>query len=242
MTANIGGDLFKLPAGEVKVSVGYENRRESADFSPDSFYTETLGQLSATGIEGSYITNEVYGETLIPIFSPTQDIPVLHRVELEGAARRVDNSIAGTATTWTEGMRWEPTEDVQLRANRTKSIRAPAITELFLPAATSFQFANDPCDHNFVNQGTAPATRKTNCAAAGIDTATFTSNVVNATALGTSSGNANLQSETADSPYHRHRASAALGAPIEHGRRLHRYPAYERNRNVDFAAAPVRLL
>ena len=193
VTANIGGDLFKLPAGEVKVSF------ESADFSPDNFNTLNLGQISATGIEGSYITNEVYGETLIPIVSPSQDIPALHRVELEGAVRRVDNSIAGTATTWTEGMRWEPTQDVQLRANRTKSIRAPAITELFLPAATSFQFANDPCDHNFVNQGTAPATRKTNCTAAGIATTTFTSNVVNATALGTSSGNANLQSETADS-------------------------------------------
>jgi iron complex outermembrane receptor protein len=199
LTAFIGADLFKLPAGEVKASFGYENRRESAKFSPDSFYSDTLGQLSATGIEGSYITNEVYGETLIPIFAPSQDIPALHRLELEGAARRVDNSISGTATTWTEGMRWEPTEDVQLRANRTKSIRAPAITELFLPAATSFQFANDPCDHNYVTQGTAPATRKANCTAAGINTGTFTSNVVNATAKGTSSGNTGLQSETADS-------------------------------------------
>jgi outer membrane receptor protein involved in Fe transport len=199
MTANLGGDVFKLPAGEVKVSFGYENRRESAKFDPDNFYTLNLGQIPATGIEGSYITNEVYGETLIPIFSPSQDIPALHRVELEGAARRVDNSIAGTATTWTEGMRWEPTEDFQVRANRTKSIRAPAITELFLPAAVSTQFANDPCDHNYVTQGTAPATRKANCTAAGINTDTFTSNVVNATALGTSSGNTALQSETADS-------------------------------------------
>jgi outer membrane receptor protein involved in Fe transport len=199
VTANIGGDVWKLPAGEIKASVGFENRRESARFSPDSFYSDTLGQLSATGIEGAYVTNELYGETLIPIFSPQQDIPGLHRVELEGAARRVDNSIAGNATTWTEGMRWEPVEDVQLRANRTKSIRAPAITELFLPAATSFQFANDPCDKNFVDQGTAPATRAANCKAAGINTATFTSNVVNATAKGTSSGNTDLQSEVADS-------------------------------------------
>lgn len=199
LTANIGGDLFKLPAGEVKMSVGFENRRESAIFSPDSFYSDTLGQLSATGIEGAYITNEVYAETLIPVFSPSQDIPGLHRVELEGSVRRVDNSIAGIATTWTEGMRWEPTEDLQIRANRTKSIRAPAITELFLPAATSFQFANDPCDHNYVSQGTAPARRQANCTAAGINTANFTSNVVNATAKGTSAGNSGLQSETADS-------------------------------------------
>jgi len=199
LTANLGGDLFKLPAGEVKLAVGFENRRETADFSPDNFYLQDLGQAQVTAVSGAYRTNEGYAETLIPIFEPAQDIPGLHRVELEGAVRRVDNSIAGSATTWTEGMRWSPTQDVQFRANRTKSIRAPAITELFLPSATVFSFANDPCDKNFVNQGTAPATRKANCEAAGIDTSTFVSNVVNATAIGTTSGNTNLQSETADS-------------------------------------------
>ena len=65
-----------------------------------------------------------------------QDIPGLDRVELEGAARRVDNSIAGDATTYTYGLRWSPIEDVQFRGNKTKSIRAPSITELFLPSAT----------------------------------------------------------------------------------------------------------
>jgi outer membrane receptor protein involved in Fe transport len=84
------------------------------------------------------------------------------------------------------------------RANRTKSIRAPAITELFLPSAQVFSFANDPCDENFIAQGTAPATRAKNCAAAGIPTG-FVSNVVNATALGTTSGNPDLHSEIADS-------------------------------------------
>ena len=199
LTANLGADLFKLPAGEVKLAVGYENRRETANFSPDAFYLEDLGQAQVTAVSGAYHTNEAYAETLIPIFSPSQDIPFLHRVELEGAARRVDNSIAGSATTWTEGMHWAPVQDVMFRANRTKSIRAPAITELFLPSATVFSFANDPCDKNFVGQGTAPATRAKNCAAAGIDTSTFVSNVVNATAIGTTSGNTGLQSEIADS-------------------------------------------
>jgi iron complex outermembrane receptor protein len=199
LTANFGGDLFKLPAGAVKLAVGYENRRESAEFSPDAFYLEDLGQAQVTAVSGAYHTNEVYAETLIPIFAPSQDIPGLHRVELEGAVRRVNNSIAGTATTWTEGLRWAPIQDVQFRANRTKSIRAPAITELFLPSATLFSFANDPCDKNFVGQGTAPGTRAANCAAAGINTATFVSNVVNATAIGVTSGNTGLQSEIADS-------------------------------------------
>jgi outer membrane receptor protein involved in Fe transport len=198
-TANFGGDVLKLPAGEWKVAVGYENRRESAEFTPDNFYLQDLGQAQVTAVAGAYHTNEAYVETLIPIFEPAQDIPVLHRVEIEGAARRVDNSIAGSATTWTEGLKWAPTQDIQFRANRTKSIRAPAITELFLPSATVFSFASDPCDKNFSNQGTAPATREKNCRAAGINPLSFVSNVVNASAIGTTSGNTDLQSEIADS-------------------------------------------
>ncbi|HEY6618728.1 MAG TPA: TonB-dependent receptor [Steroidobacteraceae bacterium] len=195
--AFVGGDILRVPAGEWKFSAGFENRRETASFSPDNFYTQDLGQAQITAVAGSYITNEVYFETLFPIFSPMQDIPGLDRLELEGAARRVDNSLAGNATTYTYALRWSPVEDVQFRGNKTKSIRAPSITELFLPTATSFQFANDPCDKNFVAQGTDPAQRAANCAAAGINTATFTSNVVNATALGTTSGNQNLVSEVA---------------------------------------------
>jgi len=198
VTANLSGDLFKLPAGEWKAAVGFEYRRESAEFDPDSFLQNGGGQTTATGISGAYHTKEFYGETLIPIFEPLQAIPVLHKLELEGAVRRVDNSIAGSSTTWTRGVHWAPIEDVEFRGNKTRSIRAPAITELFLPASQNFSFANDPCDKNFVNQGTDPATRRKNCIAAGIDPNTFVSNIVNATVLGTTSGNPSLTSETAD--------------------------------------------
>jgi outer membrane receptor protein involved in Fe transport len=51
---------------------------------------------------------------------------------------------------------------------------------------------------NFLGQGLDPATRAKNCAAAGIPVG-FNSNVVNATALGTNSGNPRLTSETASS-------------------------------------------
>lgn len=198
-TATVNGDLFRLPGGEVKASLGFENRRESASFDPDSFYTQALGTGAAIlGISGAYSTNEVFGELLVPLTSPEQNIPMLHSLQLEGAVRRVDNSIAGTATTWTAGLRWAPVQDMQFRGNKTRSIRAPAVTELFLPTVPSYSFANDPCDVNFIAQGAVPSTRAANCAAAGIPP-TFTSNVVNATALGTTSGNTHLTSETADS-------------------------------------------
>ena len=198
-TATINGDLFRLPGGEVKASLGYENRRESASFEPDTFYTQALGTGAAIlGISGAYTTSEIFGEVLVPLTSPDQNIPFLHSLQLEGAARRVDNSIAGTATTWTAGLRWAPIQDMQFRGNKTRSIRAPAVTELFLPSVPSYSFANDPCDVNYIGQGAVPATRAANCAAAGIPPG-FTSNVVNATALGTTSGNTHLTSETADS-------------------------------------------
>ena len=199
-TANLSGDILKLPAGEWKGAVGFENRRESANFSPDSFYTTTPapGQIVAGSVAGAYLTNEVYAETLVPIFEASQGIPLLHQVELEGAFRRVDNTIAGKSNTYTEGLRWAPVQDILFRGNRTFSIRAPAITELFLPTSTSNEFASDPCDHNFINQGLAPATRAANCAAAGIP-AGFTSNVVNATVQGVTSGNPSLSPEKADS-------------------------------------------
>jgi iron complex outermembrane recepter protein len=197
LNAFISGDIMKLPAGDWKGSVGFENRRESADFTPDAFYSGTYGQATATAIEGSYITNELYAETLVPIFEPAQDIPVLHKLEFEGAARRVDNSLAGNATTYTYGLRWAPVEDVLFRGNKTKSIRAPSITELFLPSTTSFQFAADPCDKTYSSQGNDPAVRQKNCLAAGIDPTTFVSTAASATVVGTTSGNPNLKSETA---------------------------------------------
>jgi iron complex outermembrane receptor protein len=197
-TANLSGNILKLPAGEWKGAVGFENRRESANFSPDSFYTTTPppGQSVAGSVAGAYVTNELYAETLVPIFEPSQDIPLLHQVEFEGAFRRVDNTIAGKSNTWTEGLRWAPVQDVLFRGNRTISIRAPAITELFLPTSTSNEAASDPCDKIFINQGLAPATRAANCAASGIP-AGFNSNVVNATVQGVTSGNPSLAPEKA---------------------------------------------
>ncbi|HZT05136.1 MAG TPA: TonB-dependent receptor [Steroidobacteraceae bacterium] len=204
VTANLTGPLVTLPAGDWQLAVGYENRREAAVFEPDSFYSANppVSNLTATGIEGAYHTNEVYAETLIPLFAAKQNVPALNRLELEGAIRRVKNSIAGSSNTWDAGLRWAPTKDILFRGNRTVSIRAPAITELFLPSSTSNEFATapgDPCDKNYVAQGPDPATRAKNCAAAGINTATFTSNAINATVTGLTSGNTALQSEVAKS-------------------------------------------
>ena len=137
--AFIGGDILKVPAGEWKFSAGFENRRESASFTPDDFYTQDLGQTKTTGIAGSYITNEGYFETLLPVFSPAQDIPGLNRLEFEGAARRVDNSIAGDATTYTYAVRWSPIEDVYFAPTRPSRFARRPSRSCSCPRQRSFR-------------------------------------------------------------------------------------------------------
>ncbi|HCY03511.1 MAG TPA: TonB-dependent receptor, partial [Erythrobacter sp.] len=92
----------------------------------------------------------------------------------------------------------KPVEDFAIRGNFTRSIRAPAITELFNPNSAIFTTADDPCDARFINAGPNPAQRAANCAADGLP-ANFTSNIVDFTTRGSLSGNTELENETADS-------------------------------------------
>jgi iron complex outermembrane recepter protein len=198
-TAAIDGTLFTLPGGAVKLVAGYENRRESADFQPDQFYQQGLGyDIPIGATDGSFLTNEFFGEALVPLVSPGNDIPFVHRLEVEAAAREVDHSVAGHATTWTAGARYEPVAILQFRGNYTRAIRAPSVTEAFTPTSQAFATASDPCDHTLVNGGPDPATRAKNCAAAGI-AQPFTSNIISFTEPITVSGDPTLQNEVADS-------------------------------------------
>lgn len=200
---NFGGELVELPAGPLGFNVGYETRTESAAFQPsfDSIVPLTRSSgIPPTG--GEYETDEIFGEALIPIVSPDMNIPFLEMAEINGAVREIDNSLAGSATVWTAGGRFAPVADITFRGNYTESIRAPSLVELFAPITGSFDFADDPCDFRFVGEGPDPATREANCRAdlgASYDPATFTSNVVNATAQGRTGGNPNLENETAES-------------------------------------------
>lgn len=199
IVANVSGNLIKLWTDPIKASLGFENRRESADFSPDQFYQQGVGyDIPIGGLEGAYTSNEVFGELLVPILEPTNNIPGAHRIELEGAIRDVDQTVAGKAITWTAGLRFEPVEMLQFHGNYTRSIRAPSVTEAFLPTSEAFTTANDPCDKSLINTGPDPAVRAANCAKAGI-VQPFTSNIINFTEPETVSGDPSLQNEIADS-------------------------------------------
>lgn len=202
--ANFGGDLFNLPAGPVSFAAGYEYRREKSDFNPNDPQERGVGRSAAiTPIVGKFRTNEAYGEILIPVFGGDFSYPLLRKVEIEASYRDIDHSIAGKDHSFSYGGRWTPFDGLMIRAQKSRSFRAPAITEISLPTATSFITATDPCDSRNINTGPNPTARLANCQAAftalGLP-ANFNliSQVQAATVQGTTSGNPNLKNEIAE--------------------------------------------
>jgi len=213
ISANMSGELFSLWSGanDVSIALGYEHRNESADFDPGAFFYGAVDPDDPTGprtqygrsipidpVKGEYNTDEIFGELLVPLVSPAMNVPFVYSLELNGAARYVVNSLTGGDVTWSAGGRWQPTEDLTFRGNFTRSIRAPAVTELFNPTSSIFTTADDPCDARFIGSGPNPTVRQANCAAAGLP-ANFTSNIVDFTTEGSLSGNTDLMNEKADS-------------------------------------------
>lgn len=217
-TASVTGSLFNLPGGEFGVAFGYEHRWESFDFEPGALLrgpgdtdpaVDDDGDGDPTNdadsytrdaaiqpVVGSFKTNEFFTEFQAPIIGPSNNIPFINRLELQGAFRWVDHSVAGGDPTWTIGGRWAPVSDISFRGNYTRSIRSPAVTEIAVPRSPGFFFAVDPCDADELTNGPDPATRQANCAAAGIPT-TFQSRSNQATFPGVTTGNDHLQNEKA---------------------------------------------
>jgi outer membrane receptor protein involved in Fe transport len=202
--ANFGGDILNLPAGPWGFVAGWEYRKEESSFTPNDPQRLGIGRSAAiTAISGSYHTNEYYVETTVPVFGKDFNFPLMRRLEFDGSYRKIDNSVAGTDKAWQYGGRWYPINDLMFRAQKSRSFRAPAITETSLPTATSFFTATDPCDARNINSGPSPATRAANCAAdfvaAGLPANyQLTSQVQAATVQGTTSGNPTLKNEIAE--------------------------------------------
>ena len=209
IVADVKGDLFTLPAGSVQGVLGYEHRRESQSFDPGTFYTGELqsdgsyasygGSVPITQVSGAYHTDEVFGELNVPVISSEMNIPAIYSIDLNAAGRYTKNSLTGGNWSYTFGGSYAPIQAITFRGNYTHSFRAPSVTELFAPVASTYELADDPCDARFVDDGPNPDTRRANCIAAGIDPDTFQSNISDASQLGTAGGNPDLENEYAKS-------------------------------------------
>lgn len=212
---NLGGDFLDYWAGSIGFNLGFEYRKEEGQFSPDAFQQAGLGRavpIAPNG--GDFHTEEFFAEFSVPLVSPDNEIWGVHSLTTDLKGRRVDNTVNGSFDSYTFGVQWRPIEDLNIRGNRTRSLRAPSITELFTPISSAFFFVNDPCDSRFINTPsrpggpTGPGTpRFENCQAlfrslglapANGTVTNFQSNIVGASQQGVTGGDPGLRNEDAD--------------------------------------------
>ena len=183
-------------------AVGAEYRNYSAKQASDVL-AKTPGELGGAGgaapdINGGYKVYEGYGELIAPLL---EDQAFFKSLTLEAGARYSSQQIrgAGKNNNWTYkvGLSWEPVDDIKLRGNYARAVRAPNISELFSPVSTGLtSLVGDPC------AGSAPvsnANLRAVCLAQGAPVGTIGS-ILNPTASqanSTGGGNVNLAPEKA---------------------------------------------
>lgn len=198
-------DVVTLWSGGVGFNLGYEHRREFGSFDPDQFLIDGEGRSAAISAnQGSFHTDEFFGELLLPLVSPMNHVPLVEAFTIEARARYVNNSVNGGFWTYTAGGRYRPVKDIEFRGNYTRSLRAPSIVELFTPQTNAGSFFPDPCDAANIGSGTNPAIRQRNCAAFysayGITNPQDFSSIARTSAVPSiTGGNPTLQNEVADS-------------------------------------------
>jgi outer membrane receptor protein involved in Fe transport len=203
ITASVSGDtsqFFNLPGGPVYFAVGGEYRKETAFFQEDplveagyTFYN-AISKFDPPAFE----VKEGFAEVRIPIL---KDLPFANSLEISGAGRVSHyKGSAGTVWTYNAGAVWAPVQDVKFRANYSRAIRAPNLSDLYSPQSQNFAPGfGDPCSAINIANGTQY--RAANCAAAGINTTGATPyDFRYAQSLEiVSGGNPDLKSEKSDS-------------------------------------------
>ncbi|WP_375268647.1 TonB-dependent receptor plug domain-containing protein [Phenylobacterium sp.] len=140
----LNGPVADLPAGEAKIALGAEFRRETF---------EQKGFVGATPVpeELERDITSVYGEVFVPLIGAANAKPLVRSLSLSLSGRYDEYSDFGSTTNPKVGVNWEPIEGVGLRASYGQSFRAPGVRQVgatvgayYLNAASAAVSANDP--------------------------------------------------------------------------------------------------
>ena len=93
----------------------------------------------------AFEVKEAFGELRIPLL---QDMPFFHELTLSAApaASPTTRAATGTVYAYNVGVEWAPVRDIRFRANYSRAVRAPNLSETAFPLVPNFApgFA-DPC-------------------------------------------------------------------------------------------------
>lgn len=120
-------DVMQLAGGAMAVALGAEYRKEDADFNVNR---DIAGQASSSGLSGSQSktgsrnVKAVYGEL---------SVPLIKDLDIQAAVRYDHYSDAGSTTNPKLGVRYQPMQQLLLRASASTGFRAPTLFEKNAP-------------------------------------------------------------------------------------------------------------
>ena len=135
VVAKADGPLFALPGGTVRAAVGVEYRNESFDGftsqGPDGFPAaqQAANGYSSFAANGGRDSKSVFGEVLVPLVGPENNIPLIRSLNLSAAVRYDDYSDVGSTANPKFALIWKPIDDLQLRATYGESFHAPSLAD-----------------------------------------------------------------------------------------------------------------
>ena len=132
----VDGSLYELPAGYVAAAFTAEHRRESATTAPsENMEKGLIFGNSSLPMDGEIEVDELSAEISIPLL---EDAFLATDLTLETAFRYMDYSVTGSDNAWKLALNWGVTDDLRVRLNRSKSVRAPNLGDLFTPNSKTF--------------------------------------------------------------------------------------------------------
>lgn len=128
LEATAEGGLVDLPGGEARLAIGGGWRAVGLDANIRS----TRNGVTSTLVD--YSTGQDvwfgYGELSLPLVSPANSIPLVHRFRLTGAARYEDYQRFGGTTTPKLGFVYEPVGGLAFKGTWGKSFKAPTLAQI----------------------------------------------------------------------------------------------------------------
>ena len=124
-------ELFSMAAGPVSLALGTEYRREKFQYDPSvAIQTGDIAGLggNAFPVAGARNVTSAYAEV---------SIPVAKKLDVDLAARYDNYEGVGSTVNPKASIRWQPYESVLLRSSVGRGFRAPSLTDLYTPQATS---------------------------------------------------------------------------------------------------------
>lgn len=164
----LSGPGGRMLGRDVQWMLGAEYRHEAGGSAPNSLYADFVRggyYLSpdlfrhTPEVRGTYDAYALFTAVQVPL---VHDRPWSRDMALNLGLRWSDFSSFGSHTTWQAGLRWQPADELTVRASYGEVFRAPSLAELYERTVAFQQYHPDPCGND------PTSTQRANCAAHGV--------------------------------------------------------------------------